>query len=183
MFRISFAFLCVAALPVSAGVAQIHADANPFNFAVAPYIAPPAREKPAQPMRVYPRFDDDLVRIYFEYGSAHLSATAKQIVAIAAAKARRCGYERITIAGHTDDAYIRSRAIGLSRQMGETVKRSLMARGMDPARISVEAYGYSRPAIDSERGAREPFNRRIEMEIRCPGDTGATAGRNPAPGA
>jgi outer membrane protein OmpA-like peptidoglycan-associated protein len=167
MTRKLLAFLFAASLPLSAASSQMHADPAPFNMVVAPYIPLPPKEDTPRPMRDYPRFHDDLIRIYFENGSTHLSPIAKRIVHIAAERAQGCGYQRITIAGHTDETR-RSQAVALSRRMGEAVKRSLIARGMDPARISVEAYGFSRPAIAAAKGVPEPFNRRIEMAIVCP---------------
>ncbi len=117
----------------------------------------------------YPRFDDNLIRIYFDYDSAALSPTAERIVDLAAERAVSCRYLRIAIAGHVDAATRPSRAVRLSRKMAETVRRGLIARGLDKARIRATGYGSSRPAIAAAPGAREPFNRRIEMEIRCPG--------------
>jgi outer membrane protein OmpA-like peptidoglycan-associated protein len=173
MSRISFALLCLAALPASAAVAQIRADPSPPVLAPPPIVTAPPR---APRMRAYPTFDDDLVRIYFDYGSTSLSPTAWRIVDLAAERARRCRYLAIAIAGHTDSATPRSRALLLSRQMAETVRRGLVARGLDRARIAIAGYGATRPAIATAAGAREPFNRRIEMEIRCPGKPATTAG-------
>jgi outer membrane protein OmpA-like peptidoglycan-associated protein len=167
MSPIRFAPLAIALLPVSAGIAQIRADPSPPVLAPPPIVTAPPR---APRIRDYPQFHDGLIRIYFDYGSASLSPTAARIVDLAARQARRCHYLGIAIAGHVDSATRRSRALILSRRMAETVRRALIARGLDPARIEADGFGASRPAVATAPGVREPYNRRTEMDIRCPGD-------------
>jgi|GEM_PF-4061471 len=167
MYPLRIALLAIAAFPAS-GIAQIRADSRPPVIAPPPIFMPP----PPRPLRTrdYPQFHDKVIRIYFDYDSASLSPTAERIVDLAAEQAVRCNYLGIAIAGHVDTATRRSRALALSRRMAETARRALIARGLDPKRIDADGFGASRPAIATGPGIREPLNRRIEMEIRCPGN-------------
>jgi outer membrane protein OmpA-like peptidoglycan-associated protein len=155
------ALLGAAALPTSAGVTQTRHPRPPV-------LAPPPMvfQMPGPPRMA----DDRRISIFFDYDSASLSPIAEQIVDLAAERARRCHYLEIVIAGHVDTATRRSRAVRLSRRMAETVRSSLIRRGLAPERIKATGYGTAQPLTTTGPGVREPLNRRTEMLIRCPGD-------------
>ena len=163
MSLVRIALLAIAILP-SAAIAQMRPGRPPV-VAPPPIVLPP----PIPPPSHHPRFTDRLVRIYFDYDSAFLSPTAERIVDLAAERALRCDYLGIEIAGHVDTANGRSRSLALSSRMAEEVRRALIARGLNPGRIAAEGFGASRPAKATGPGIREPLNRRVELEIICPG--------------
>ena len=67
--------------------------------------------------------------------------------------------------GHADragpDPYNRS----LSLRRAEIVGQELIELGIDPGRITITAYGESRPRVTTPDGMREPRNRRVEILI------------------
>jgi len=72
---------------------------------------------------------------------------------------------RVQIDGFTDSVGSDEYNEALSQRRADAVKNSLMARGIDPARIGTEGYGKSYPvASNSESGGRQ-LNRRVEVVI------------------
>jgi outer membrane protein OmpA-like peptidoglycan-associated protein len=73
----------------------------------------------------------------------------------------------LLIEGHTDNtgSDILNKALSIAR--ANATAKFLTKRGIDPQRLTVKAYGASRPLVsnDDERDGRE-INRRIEMIIQ-----------------
>jgi OOP family OmpA-OmpF porin len=161
LFR--FALLCLAAPAASAGIAQAGSDQQlivPPPIVVTPVERPPT-------VSDLPIYNDNLIRIYFDYDSAALVPSAVGIVDLIATRALRCPYPVIAIAGHVDTATRRSRARSLSRRMAETIRQALISRGIHPGDIRTTGYGASRLAIATGPNVRQPFNRRVEIEMGC----------------
>jgi outer membrane protein OmpA-like peptidoglycan-associated protein len=78
---------------------------------------------------------------------------------------------RIEIDGYTDsvgsDAYNQA----LSQRRAETVKATLVARGIDPTRIVTQGYGNAYAVASNDNAAGRQLNRRVEVVIG--GDNGA----------
>ncbi|RYD96347.1 MAG: OmpA family protein, partial [Sphingobacteriales bacterium] len=53
--------------------------------------------------------------------------------------------------------------VGLSQRMAANVRSYLASRGVPDSAITTQAFGESRPAIDTADGLREPQNRRVEV--------------------
>jgi OOP family OmpA-OmpF porin len=79
---------------------------------------------------------------------------------------------RIILEGHTDDVGTTSYNLTLSRRRAETVARELIARGIRRDRVTVAAFGETRPAAPNRHadGSDNPDgrarNRRVEAVIR-----------------
>ncbi len=115
--------------------------------------------------------------------SAELAAAAKTgTIAFASSKAlvltasdgligrvvkamKRCPAVKIEIAGHTD----RTGSVGfnetLSKARAEVIRKLLVRRGVDAARVTAIGYGAARPVADNETPAGKARNRRIEFAM------------------
>lgn len=106
-------------------------------------------------------------RILFNYDSAELLATgvdklsaiAGQIAADAPAGAG------IVVVGHASAEGTEAYNLALSRERARTVRGALVAAGISPDRIDVEAMGETDPIADNntEEGRRK--NRRVEIRV------------------
>ena len=73
---------------------------------------------------------------------------------------------KIEIGGHTaasgaDDANSRA----LSKKRAESVRKFIMGKGIDGARLTSEGYGGSAPIADGKTAAGAAKNRRVEVKI------------------
>jgi len=75
------------------------------------------------------------------------------------------GQARVVLAGHADRSGSDEYNIALSQRRANNVGRYLEGRGVAAGSISTEAFGESRPLVDTADGVREPQNRRVEITM------------------
>ena len=103
--------------------------------------------------------------LFFALDRADLLGRELATVEAIAALAGRGASARIVIGGHADRAGTQSHNWTLSRRRAETVRDALIALGVGPARILSNAYGETRPRVDTPDGIAEPRNRRVEVVV------------------
>jgi OOP family OmpA-OmpF porin len=69
------------------------------------------------------------------------------------------------LSGHTDRVGTADYNLAKSQRMAGSVARYLSDHGVLEARITTIAYGEARPAVPTADGARNPLNRRVEIEL------------------
>ena len=116
--------------------------------AVAPAAAP-------APARTY--------LVFFDFDRADLTDRARQIIAEAAQNAGRTQTTRIEVAGHADRSGSPQYNQRLSQRRADAVAAELGRLGIARSAISVQAFGESRPLVETADGVREPQNRRVEI--------------------
>jgi outer membrane protein OmpA-like peptidoglycan-associated protein len=79
---------------------------------------------------------------------------------------------RVQIDGFTDSVGTDSYNMSLSQERADTVKSSLVSRGIDRSRIGSQGYGKSFPVATNEESGGRQLNRRVEVVIG--GDDGAS---------
>jgi outer membrane protein OmpA-like peptidoglycan-associated protein len=67
------------------------------------------------------------------------------------------------IAGHADRSGPADYNIGLSQRRATNVRTYLTGHGIPDGVITQEAFGESRPLVETADGVREPQNRRVEV--------------------
>ncbi len=72
---------------------------------------------------------------------------------------------RIKIIGHTDSVALDWYNMRLSRSRAESVKRTLIRWGIDPARLMTDGRGEREPVADNETEEGRQLNRRVVFEI------------------
>lgn len=103
--------------------------------------------------------------IAFQFNSDRLTDLGKGRAYLAAQKLKEKADVVVVIEGHTDavgsEEY--NRTLGLRR--AETIKNELVNLGVDPARLSLESFGKSRPLIDQDAEWARAANRRVEFKV------------------
>ena len=67
------------------------------------------------------------------------------------------------LAGHADKSGSDSYNVGLSQRRADSVRAYLAGKGIPETAMSTEAFGESRPLVETADGVREPQNRRVEI--------------------
>ena len=70
---------------------------------------------------------------------------------------------RIEVAGHADRSGTPQYNQRLSQRRADAVRAYLSGRGIPDGVIATEAFGESRPRVDTADGVREVQNRRVEV--------------------
>jgi hypothetical protein len=104
---------------------------------------------------------------FFDWDSANLSPRSQEVLPCVAASADRpTAAARFEVAGHADRSGPADYNLRLSQRRAEAVADELVRNGVARERISVSAYGETRPLVPTPDGVREPQNRRVEMVVR-----------------
>ncbi|MDP6882994.1 MAG: OmpA family protein [Rhodospirillales bacterium] len=103
--------------------------------------------------------------LFFGLDRFNLQGAELATVDAIAAVARRGGAARIVLGGHADRAGTQTYNRVLSMRRAKTVRDALVALGVSPARILSNAYGETRPRVETPDGMAEPRNRRVEVMI------------------
>lgn len=104
--------------------------------------------------------------LFFDSSEWEISRDAAATLGQAVAALTSGGYSRIVVAGHSDRSGSSAGNQRLSRTRAEAVRQALIAQGVSPATITVEAHGEKRQIIATEDGVREPQNRRVEVRLQ-----------------
>ena len=123
----------------------------PPVVAAAPAVAP-------APARTY--------LVFFDFDRADLTDRARQIIADAARASTAVQTTRIEIAGHADRAGTPQYNQRLSERRAAAVASELERQGVPRSAMVVQAFGESRPLVQTADGVREPQNRRVEIVLR-----------------
>jgi OOP family OmpA-OmpF porin len=109
---------------------------------------------------------DDLISgkvIEFEFNSDVLTRDGRRLLMDILSALRRFPDVPVEIAGHADAVGTPQANLELSRRRAQAVVDFLVARGEDPNRFVVTAYGDTRPIADNSTPEGRARNRRIEF--------------------
>ena len=107
--------------------------------------------------------------VFFDSGSAKLTPQAAAILDNAALAYASCGDASVMVAGHTDRRGSSKVNMALSNRRAAGVRLYLAKHGIRLNRITSQAFGESRPLVETADGVREPQNNRVEITYG-PGD-------------
>ena len=101
--------------------------------------------------------------VFFDWDDDSLTPQAAAILDNAAEAYQACGQAQVTISGHTDRSQSEQYNVGLSQREAANVRSYLAGRGIPDGVMTTEAFGESRPLVETPDGVREPQNRRVEI--------------------
>ena len=101
--------------------------------------------------------------VFFDWDRAEITPQAASILDIAAEQYRASGNTQVVLAGHADASGPDRYNVVLSERRAQNVRDYLAGRGIPEAIMRTEAFGESRPLVDTADGVREPQNRRVEV--------------------
>lgn len=101
--------------------------------------------------------------MFFEWDKSNITPDAATILDNAISAYSNCGSAQVMLAGHADKSGSASYNVGLSQRRNDSVKAYLTSKGIPDGVISTEAFGESRPRVETADGVRELQNRRVEI--------------------
>lgn len=110
-------------------------------------------------------FRGALEGIQFDVNKDTIKAGSRKTLDNAAEVLKKYPDVRVEIGGHTDSTGSRDLNLDLSRRRARSVRRYLIEKGVDGARIETRGYGPDKPIADNETPAGRTKNRRIEFTI------------------
>ncbi len=143
-----------------------------YNFfepeAAAPPPPPPAPPAPAPVAAPLPPCPPAAVTpgpflVFFDWDKSLITAEASAILDRAAEQYAATGQTSVQLAGHADKSGKDDYNVRLSQRRADAVKAYLATKGVPDGSIVTEAFGESRPLVDTADGVREPQNRRVEI--------------------
>ncbi|MEQ9640040.1 MAG: OmpA family protein [Alphaproteobacteria bacterium] len=101
--------------------------------------------------------------VYFGFNSAELNSEAVAAVAKAADDYKIGKPASLSVTGHTDRAGSTGYNARLANRRADAVTAALVKMGVPAGAIAESAKGETAPAVPTEDGMREEFNRRVEI--------------------
>lgn len=101
----------------------------------------------------------------FETGKADLEEDSYKVLDELVAYLNRKEDERIELQGHTDNVGSPKSNLVLSEARANTVRTYLLAKGIDPNRVTAKGYGLTVPIADNKTEEGRAQNRRTEVKI------------------
>lgn len=103
--------------------------------------------------------------VFFDWDRSDITPQAAAILDNAAAAYQQTGQAQVVLAGHADRSGSADYNVGLSQRRADAVRSYLSGRGVPSGAIATEAFGESRPLVETADGVREPQNRRVEIQF------------------
>jgi OOP family OmpA-OmpF porin len=101
--------------------------------------------------------------IAFERGTATIRSVSFPVLDVIAHALADRPQIKLEIGGHTDSQGDDEHNLELSLEQAEAVKRRLVERGVDAARLTARGYGETRPIESNSTSQGRAINRRIEL--------------------
>jgi len=101
--------------------------------------------------------------VFFASDNDEVTRPAAAILDHVAEAYQDCDDMQVMIAGHTDRSLSDEYNVGLSQREAANVRSYLAAHGIPDGVMTTEAFGESRPLVETADGVREPMNRRVEI--------------------
>ena len=101
--------------------------------------------------------------VFFDWDKSDITAEAASILDNAANAYATTGQARVQLAGHADKSGSDQYNVGLSQRRADAVKAYMASKGVPDTAVATEAFGESKPLVDTADGVREPQNRRVEI--------------------
>jgi outer membrane protein OmpA-like peptidoglycan-associated protein len=148
---------------------------SPVKPAVPPPPPPPAppplpcqQPEAGQPITLQGCKQNDVLilrGVNFDFNKDTLTLDAKAILDQVADALQARPDIKVEIAGHTDGIGTVPYNLKLSDRRAKSVKRYLVAKGIDSGRMTTIGYGKSRPIADNNTDEGRALNRRVELKV------------------
>jgi outer membrane protein OmpA-like peptidoglycan-associated protein len=106
--------------------------------------------------------------VYFDVGSAAPNKALFPHLDEIAVFMRRNPNRQLRVEGHTDARGTKQTNLNLSKKRAEWIVNYLTKKGVNPAKMSIDWYGESRPLVSNATQNGRAKNRRVEMLLTSP---------------
>jgi hypothetical protein len=104
-------------------------------------------------------------KILFDFGSSVLRSDAYKKLDVVSKLMKNNTSMTVELGGHTDAIGNDKRNVLQSEERALSARLYLIARGIDPRRISAKGYGNSKPIADNKTDAGRQLNRRVDITV------------------
>lgn len=101
--------------------------------------------------------------IYFDFDSAEIREDSRAIIDAHAQYLRANPGSAVILEGHADERGTREYNIALAENRAESVRRVMLALGVQPQQVRSVSYGEERPAVAGSDESSYALNRRVEI--------------------
>ncbi|MBF0369187.1 MAG: peptidoglycan-associated lipoprotein Pal [Magnetococcales bacterium] len=105
-------------------------------------------------------------RIHFDFNSSQVTPEAQAILSLNVQWIAGQQVEKVIVEGHCDERGTREYNLALGQERAESVKRALVALGVDETRIQTISYGKERPLMHDHNEFAWDKNRRAEIVLQ-----------------
>ena len=102
--------------------------------------------------------------MFFEWDKSDITPQAASLLDGAISQYQNCGNTQVMLAGHADKSGAPSYNVALSQRRADSVKAYLASHAVPEGVIQTQAFGESRPRVETADGVRELENRRVEIQ-------------------
>ncbi|HKS15427.1 MAG TPA: OmpA family protein [Pseudomonas sp.] len=103
--------------------------------------------------------------VLFDFNKADLKSSALPNITTLATFLQENPDRKVIVEGYADSVGSASYNQSLSERRAESVRRSLLRAGVDPARVVAQGYGKEYPVADNSSNSGRAQNRRVEVTI------------------
>lgn len=104
--------------------------------------------------------------VFFDFDSATAPDSAGQTLDAVNQNMRSCGWQSLTVTGHTDRSGSDAYNDALSVRRAQAVAGLLASRGVAQGSLIVAGHGETEPKVPTPDGERNPTNRRVEITAK-----------------
>ena len=101
--------------------------------------------------------------MFFEWNASDITPDAASILDNAVSAYASCGNAQVMLAGHADKSGSPAYNMGLSERRNTSTRAYLTSKGIPAGVITSQAFGETRPRVETADGVRELQNRRVEI--------------------
>jgi len=101
--------------------------------------------------------------VFFEWDRSDITPDAATILDNAVSAYANCGNAQVMLAGHADKSGSPKYNMGLSARRNDSARAYLTSKGIPDGVITSQAFGESRPRVETADGVRELQNRLVEI--------------------
>jgi outer membrane protein OmpA-like peptidoglycan-associated protein len=134
-----------------------------YLFAASACLAFAALASPAAAQKTAEQCVAGPFMVFFDANSDKISPQGAAILDNVVAAYQSCGQAQVMIAGHTDRKGREQYNVGLSQRIAGNVRSYLAGHGIPDGVMTTQAFGESRPLVETKDGVSEPQNRRVEI--------------------